>query len=208
VEFVTASEAVKLYRDRARGRRFGAADLKAVAAAVGGEVTWQRHGDVTLSPAEVLSLLVEDVAQRGGGGPAGEPQLTTPPLGPTGIVPPLRAPVATDWSQFYRTTLDVADFLKKQGRVPAVVWLGSTPVPPEAYLVALARVALQLHAGPRPERDEIKPVTFGAAKYVSDDRPGLWGWVIFPPGFHAPELMELARRQAWTIKPAVLSGRE
>src|SRR5205085_447701 len=34
VQFVTASEAAKLYRDRARGRKFTPADLKAVAAAV------------------------------------------------------------------------------------------------------------------------------------------------------------------------------
>ena len=28
--------------------------------------------------------------------------------------------------------------------------------------------------------------------------------VIFPPGFGAPALMELAKKQAWTIKPAVM----
>jgi hypothetical protein len=39
---------------------------------------------------------------------------------------------------------------------------------------------------------------------VAKDDPKLWGWVIFPPGFRAPALMELARRQAWTLKPAML----
>jgi hypothetical protein len=39
---------------------------------------------------------------------------------------------------------------------------------------------------------------------VAEDSPGLWGWVIFPEGFHAPHIMELARLQAWTLKPAVL----
>jgi len=43
-----------------------------------------------------------------------------------------------------------------------------------------------------------------AAKYVADDGPNLWGWVIFPEGFHAPRIMELARLQAWTLKPAML----
>ena len=37
-----------------------------------------------------------------------------------------------------------------------------------------------------------------------DDDPRLWGWVIFPPEFRAPALMDLAKRQAWTLKPAVL----
>jgi hypothetical protein len=39
---------------------------------------------------------------------------------------------------------------------------------------------------------------------VADDAPHLWGWIIFPRGFRAPEMMELAKRQAWTLKPALL----
>ena len=45
---------------------------------------------------------------------------------------------------------------------------------------------------------------FTADRYVGDDSPALWGWVIFPEGFHAPRIMELARLQAWTLKPATL----
>jgi hypothetical protein len=55
-----------------------------------------------------------------------------------------------------------------------------------------------------PEKVEVRPAKLAAAKYVSADRPGLWGWVIFSPGFKAPAMMDLARRQAWTLKPAVL----
>ena len=36
----------------------------------------------------------------------------------------------------------------------------------------------------------------------------LWSWPIFPPGFHAPEIMTLARLQAWTLKPALLKNEE
>ena len=43
-----------------------------------------------------------------------------------------------------------------------------------------------------------------SAKYVADDNPGLWKWVIFPPNFHAPNVMALAKREAWTLKPAML----
>ena len=42
-----------------------------------------------------------------------------------------------------------------------------------------------------------------AAKYVAADDPSLWKWVIFPPGFHAPNVMALAKREAWTLKPAL-----
>ena len=45
---------------------------------------------------------------------------------------------------------------------------------------------------------------FTTDRYVAEDSPRLWGWVIFPEGFHAPKIIELARLQAWTLKPALL----
>jgi hypothetical protein len=78
-------------------------------------------------------------------------------------------------------------------------------VPPEAYLLSLAQVTQDLVDGkPVPETVEIKPARLSAAAHVADDGPNLWGWVIFPRGFRAPAMMELAKRQAWTLKPAVL----
>jgi hypothetical protein len=205
VQFVTATEAAKLYADGARGREFGPADLKAVAAAVGEAVSFQSHMGYTLSASEVLALLNGYVAGRINGGKPPSLRLVETPLGPTGRVTPLAKPVTTDASQLGRTSKDVAEYMARHGRVPSAVWLGSTPVPPEAYLRALAGVVLELLAGRDvPAKVEIKPATLAAAKYVADDDPSLWKWVIFPPGFRAPRMMELAKRQAWTLKPALL----
>jgi hypothetical protein len=113
--------------------------------------------------------------------------------------------VTTDRSQFLRTNRDVEGYLKRHGRIPSAVWLGSTPVPPEAYLRTLAKVALTIFDGNEvPATLQVLPTKLAIAKYVSDDDPKLWGWVILPPGFRAPQLMDLARRQSWTIKPALL----
>ncbi len=206
VQFITASEAAKLYRDKARGRRFTAAEIKAIAGAVGDEIDFQRNKDYTLSASEVFALLNDYVAERAAGREPDGLELKDTPFGPTGDSPTLAdAGVTTDWSQFGRTAADVADFVRKQHRVPGTVWLGSTPVSPEAYLRALAAVARDLADGKKPpETVELKPTPVAAAKYVSADDPKLWGWVIFPPGFHAPEMMQLAKRQAWTLKPALL----
>jgi hypothetical protein len=205
VRFVTASEAARLYRDRARDHRFGPEDLRAIAKAVGDDVTFQRHKDYTLSASEVLALLNDYVAGRVAGRSPDRLEVKETPLGPTGREPLLSAAVTTDASQFGRTSLDVADFLRKEGRVPTAVWLGSTPVPAEAYLRALARVALDLLDGKEmPAAVEVKPARLAAARHVADDEAGLWGWIIFPPGFRAPALMRLAKQQAWTLKPAVL----
>jgi hypothetical protein len=205
VRFVTASEAGRLYRDRSRGRHFGPADLKAIATAVGQDISFQRHGDWTLSASEVFSLLNQYVAAHAGGRPAEKCELKSTPYGPTGREPLLSDVVATDASQFGRTSLDVADYLRKQGGVPTAVWLGSVAVPPEAYLRSLAGVALELLDGkPIPDQVEVRPAQLVAARHVAEDNPSLWGWVIFPPGFRAPALMKVARQQAWTLKPAVL----
>ncbi len=205
VRFVTASEAARLYRDRARGRRFDADALAAVAAAVSEDVTFQAHRDCTLSAGEVLALLNEYVAARVAGRKPEHLELTAGPLGPSGREPLLMEAVTTDASQFGRTALDVADYLRKEGRVPTAVWLGSTPVPPETYLRALARVAADLLAGKEmPAKIEMNSARLAAAAHVAEDNPKLWGWVIFPPNFRAPALMKLARQQAWTLKPALL----
>jgi hypothetical protein len=207
VKFITASEAATLYKDRARNHGLTPDELKKVAAAVGDEVTFQRHGDVTLSAAEVFLLLNGFVSEKiNGRNVSASYSFTVTFYGPTSAAPPLAEPVTVEWNQFVRTSLDVQDYLAKNRRVPTVVWLGSTAVPPEAYLRALGEVARDLFDDKKPpEKVTIKPTKLAVGKYVADDDPKLWGWVIFPPGFRAPAMMELARRQAWTLKPAVLA---
>jgi hypothetical protein len=205
VRCITATEAARLYQDRARDHRFTVADVRAVAAAVTEDVTFQRHGDYALAASEVFALLNAYVAARAAGREPEALDWPGTPYGPTERVPLLTEPVATDWSQFGRTARDVADALRKEGRIPTVVWLGSTPVPPEAYLVALARVARDLADGkPPPAKVEVAPARLAVGQYVAEDGPNLWGWIIFPRGFRAPQMMALARRQAWTLKTALL----
>ncbi|MHB1424955.1 MAG: polysaccharide deacetylase family protein [Gemmataceae bacterium] len=208
VRFITASEAANLYRDQARVHRFAEAELRAIAGTVGEEVSFQTHKDYALSASEVFALLnayVDRIREDNAKTLAEHLTVTTTPLGPTGRVPLLSEAITTDASQFRRTCRDVADYLEKHGRIPSAVWLGSRPVPPEAYLAALARIALlRLDGKAMPESIEIKPAKLAAARFVSDDDPKkLWGWVIFPPGFRAAALMELAKKQAWTLKPAI-----
>ncbi|HWB08134.1 MAG TPA: hypothetical protein VG826_02730 [Pirellulales bacterium] len=205
VRFVTASEAAQLYRDRARGRPFTADEIKAVAARVTSEVTFQRHDDFALAASETFVLLNQFVAA--GGKTESEPiTLNLAPFGPAEPRPPLVGEQTVDWSQFVRTASDVTAFVRQHNRVPSTVWLGSAPVPPDSYLVALAEAATAItRAGKPPESVTLRPARLAAAAYVSDDRAELWSWVIFPPGFRAPAMMELARRQAWTIKPAILA---
>lgn len=204
VRFVTATEAAQLYRDDAKGRKFTEAEVRDLARAVTEDVTFVRRERYTLAASEVLAILNRYLVDRPAGKDTGVSWQGTP-YGPATATPALEGPVTADWSQFTRTAADVADYLKRHGRVPPTVWLGSVAVPPEAYLTALAKVVAELADGKAAPKDvEVRPARLAAGKYVADDGPNLWGWVIFPKGVRAPAMMELARRQAWTIKPAVL----
>jgi hypothetical protein len=209
VRFITASEAARIYRDKARGRAFSDSEVVETARAVSENVTFQQRAEYELSAAEMFALLNECVLlqnDRDCSGPFTTPATThieTSPYGPTGQSPVLTTSLTTDWSQFIRTATDVSDCLHRQGRIPSTVWLGSVGVPPEAYLQALARVTIHLAENKRPpEKIEVRPAKLAVARYVADDGPNLWGWVIFPDGFRAPAMMALAKQQAWTLKPA------
>jgi hypothetical protein len=205
VKFITAPEAAKLYKDRAAGRRISADDLKTIATAVGDEPSFHCEKEYALSAAEIMDVLNRFVVNRSKGA-ADDLTVNRSPYGPSSPPPALDEALVVDGDQFLRTAADVSDYLVRHERIPSAVWLGSAPVPPEAYLAALGRVVVGLLDGKKiPDKVEIKPAKLGAAKYVSADDPKLWTWVIFPPGFKAPAMMELAKRQAWTLKPALLA---
>ena len=204
VRFITAREALDLYSDDARQRIFSVQEMARLARRLqSGEINHQVLGDITLAPAEQFFLLTQFTLQSLGGQPIAGPQLAMAPLGPIRPAPVHREITATA-SQFQRTIADVAQYLQQQRQVPDVVWLGSDAVSPESYLVTLAGAALCLAEGrPFQESVRFRPATLASAQRVRNDRD-LWSWTIFPSGFEAPEMMELARRQAWTLKPALL----
>ncbi len=204
VKFITATDAVRLYSDRAIKQTWTTTDVKKLAAAVGDEPSFQRQGSYWLSAGEVLAILSQYVAARTSGN--SEPTIAYPgsPYGPSSPVVAFEEPITVEGEQFIRTTADVADSITKLGRVPSAVWLGSKAISPEAFLRSLASVAIDVaDRKPVPATIEIKPAQLAAAKHVANDDPGLWKWVIFPPNFHAPNVMALAKREAWTLKPAV-----
>ena len=209
VRFITATEALAIYSDKALTRHFEARELQQIAAEVSPHVDFQVRGNYALSASEVFVLLNSAVADRVRTGNFAAAVLGDTPYGPACSPTDLALIESGEvsWSQFSRTTLDVAAILNRTGQVPNVVWLGGSAVTPESYLVALAGVATRLLAGqPTPDTVKLAPADLATARYVAKDSVGIWNWPIFPPGFHAPHLMELARLQAWTLKPALLPG--
>jgi hypothetical protein len=216
VRFVTASEALGVMPDKAQGRKFSAVEIGEIAGEVTSEVSFQVRPDYALTASEQFELLNDFVARAAGRGawpcapttdePAEPVVLHGTPYGPALSGSELVGELKVPWSQFSRSVSDVAEFLQKNGQIPNVVWLGSTPVPPESYLVALAQTTQTLlSASAPPDSITLQPAHLSAARFVADDSPALWDWIIFPEGFDAPQLMTLAKLQAWTLKPALLA---
>ena len=128
-------------------------------------------------------------------------------LGPSGEPPAegkITAPL--EWFAFRDATRDACDFVLTQHRVPAQVWIGPDPVPPADFLVALATTYLHHHAAQTfPETVTLGAgVTLLTADNVVKDSPSVYGgWIIHREGFQAPRVLEVARLQAWTLKPAI-----
>jgi hypothetical protein len=210
VRFVTASEAYVLCRDKAQGRAFNSQELAQVASQIKQGITFQVYEDYSLSASDIFYLLNSLVSQYVSNGSIGEVVLADTPYGPAsqahGVAILARA-IKSEWSQFSRTSIDVKEFMTSHRSIPNAVWFGSAAVTPEAYLSALAEVTRALVSGGRPpDAVTVLPAELAAAQYVAKDAPAIWEWPIFPPGFHSAHLMELARLQAWTIKPAILNA--
>jgi hypothetical protein len=105
------------------------------------------------------------------------------------------------WDAVRQGAKELLDAVHQTGQLPSVVWIAGQPLRPEDFAVTLASVVA---AGHYPAQVPLRQGELEAKKFVADDSPRLWGWVIFPPGFTAPHMMEIAKLQAWTIKPAVL----
>jgi hypothetical protein len=207
VRFITGSQAIALYPDLAKQREFSSSDLAEIAKGVSSTVSFQERGDYSLAPSEIFELLTSYVAKRSANqSDVATVRMSQTPYGPSSAAPSLEKPVQVSLVQFLSTVRDVDGFLKVHHQIPDAVWLGSVPVPPEDYMVGLADIASRLLSRrDLPATVNIAPAQLAATEHIAKDSVKLWDWPIFPDGFHSERLMQLARLQAWTLKPAILS---
>lgn len=207
VRFVTAPETLKLYPDAAQTRPFSRQDLAEIARNVRPAVSFQVYDDFDLSASEVLWLLNTYVSRVIEKAPSQFMELQGTPLGPSSdsTSAAISRKVKVPWYQFEWAVQEVDSALRENSQVPTVVWVGRNPYPPASYLVALANVADVLLEGNQPSQEvTLAPADLDASKYVAKNTPQVWSWPIFRPGFNGQHLLDLARLQAWTLKPALL----
>jgi hypothetical protein len=98
---------------------------------------------------------------------------------------------------FERAKKDAADFIRVAGRLPEVVWVGSERL-------SLPDFAATLAGDEGGSMVAVRKARLDLEQHIGKDAGRNYDWVIHPKGFAPEELLEMARLQAWTLKPARL----
>jgi hypothetical protein len=180
VRFVTARELPLLYESQIPH----AADRASIARHLKEHETFLITDHGVLSAAEMLQILL-----------GMEPAIVE---GPSARATTTSHLEEIPQAAFERAKVDAAGFIRANHRLPAEVWIGSEKLSLADFAATLAgddgaASAIAVRKG-----------NLEIEKYVSNDAWGSFAWPIHPEGFRAPELLEMARLQAWTLKPARL----
>jgi hypothetical protein len=180
VQFVTAQDLLQLYSPMTSR----APDREVIARHLATSITFLRSETGTYSAADLLLALLG--------------------LEPMAIDGPVKRGSTTydaetiPAASFERVKEDVRGFIKINERLPGEVFIGAQTLSLEDFAATLAGSVLQ----PGPVR--VRRGKLGFERYVTTEASAAFKWPIHPQGFAAPELLELARLQAWTLKPACL----
>ncbi len=202
VRFVTASELSTIYPDKVRSEGATEDEVREIAEVLASPdskgIDFLVINGKSFSPVDQLEILLS----------ADEKKVPHGLLGPDGAGPTAGEGTVQkiDWAAFETAMKDVRDFARREKRVPARVFIGADAVRPEDFLIGLARANLdKTKSGSWPSEVMLgKNVELLTAQHVAKDTPGIFGgWVIHKEGFRAPKILEVARWQAWTLKPAM-----
>ena len=146
-----------------------------------------------LSAAEVFVLLNAAVEAFIDSGTLSPPSALPLVYGPPREFQPsqgARSSSSYAWGAFADAVRGTGASLRSRAQVPAEIWIGSENLSPADYLATLATAYRAIAAsGSAPAQVERRTGRFTADQYVAADSTKLWGWPIFPPGFHAPDIM-------------------
>ena len=214
VRFVTASDLPEIYPDSLRTQGASEADVAEVVRRIlgpgPGGIDFQVIGGRAFSLSDQFELLTAVMSDLVEGRKPGFPSVLKGLMGPDGPPPGADglARLKADRLALRDAVREVKRYLEVEGRVPARVFFGATAVSPAHFLVALASV-IKFHRPGHELPGELEvavnlPLEVRPARHVAQDTPDLFGgWVIHPDGFRAPKILEVARWQAWTLKPAL-----
>lgn len=205
--FITAEDLPHIYPDRAAGRVFSAEELRELAVKVGNEVYFQRLDDVAVSAAEMFGMFTRFLAQsirEDRVAPGAVCQHLDGPADDTAHFPEGWLQIGRD--SFAESVFEADDFIRQNRRLPDVVFTEPEEASTADWFCCLAQMVANLV-----ETGELlEDVVTGPARMRIEDHvdraaaEGSWrGAMAEGDGFDGSKLLEQARLQAWTLKPAL-----
>ncbi|MBN2315827.1 MAG: hypothetical protein JXM79_17995 [Sedimentisphaerales bacterium] len=200
VRLVTAREIPSLYPDRVYSRPLTQSDVRTIAKAFQKRLSYVVLDGKIVSAAEGLLALSTFVAGIDTNPKPKEIKLEFA-YGPASAPQRFVTDGTFRWEAIQQAARETLDIVHATKQLPSLIWVAGEPMRLEDFAVTLASlITEERYSGDIP----LRKGELEAKKYVADDSPRLWGWVIFPKGFNAPRMMEVAKLQSWTMKPALL----
>jgi hypothetical protein len=202
VKVIVASQAPVLYPDKARGRSFTAQQVVDVCTGLADGITHQLCDGVWLSPAEIFGLATNLLAGRVRMGVWPEQVPHRYLDGPT--APPEAEIVGERFAldDIFGTCLYEDAYMELHRRMPNQVQIGRTWLDPADFIATIAAALSRWYKG---DVGDVELCSGNMAQAACIPDHVDWDWVVFPPGFNADPLLDLAKLQAWTLKPASLA---
>jgi len=204
VEVVTASDLYSLFRDRALDRVFNRDEVAYLASNLK-SISFREVNGVHVSASEIFWLITASLAEYKANRTLPNKVKNVYPLGPYKSFKS-ESLNTVKLEEFLKASYDVKLFIELHNRIPDFIEINGVKISPVYFLASEARLYVKIYNGEEPEHVELIKGVFEPDKYVSlEGAKDCWKWAIFPKGFEAWKLVEMAKLQTWTIKPATLS---
>ncbi|MFQ5721540.1 MAG: polysaccharide deacetylase family protein [Candidatus Aminicenantales bacterium] len=203
---IRPKELLTIYEDHAPEVSFSPENVLELARAVQNGISFVIKDDFSLSPAEVLSVMVNFLTAYN--------NLQQIPEG-VRLISIFKGParrVLTNGKKirvndFNKAVSRLKKLLERKHQIPDFIEVSGSKISPADFLATLGWLVEKIISGEKlsPTIELIHGCPFFERYVWSKD---VWQWSIFPKGFTAPDLIELAKLQAWTLKPAVFHPQE
>jgi len=203
VQFVGAQGLAHQFADKTVDAEISLAELLLASAHVTEEIVFQRVNEGFLSAAEVFYLICAAVAEYAAKRRLPDGVSSRQLLGPVRYAQTTGKISILPLQDIFDAASAAVGYAKHYGRIPSEIHADAGVVAPEDFLATAAAVLQALAMKKEPAGVELRKGRLRSPEIVSEEfAKAAWRWRIFPEDFSAPKLLDLAKLQSWSIKPA------
>jgi hypothetical protein len=205
LHFITASDALKIYKDRASGRRFSAQEIKILCDKGVRSINYEKVKEgVWINPAETFVMVLEMLSRYARTRKIPKSvRCNRHPFGPKKSYETVINGNQIALKNFIRCSQIVFRQVCESGYIPYSIKIGRASLSPIDFFATACTVYLQLSSSQPSQVIQLVRGFFEVGNMVTKDGAKIdWGYQLNPEGFEAPVQLEQARLQAWTLKPA------